>query len=381
MVIKETVTQLSWPQVRAWRLKRQYLNARVSETEMLEVVSMLCGLHAQLMSSAELTLWARIENLHPERVQKALWEERSLVKSWAMRGTLHLFPAQEYGLWQTALTTFRHYLKDSWLRYFGVTREELEQLIAMVAQALDDRILTRQELAEEVARLSGSAELAEKLRESWGAMLKPVTYRGLLCFGPSSGQNVRFTRPDQWLNGSASKLEFTGAEAMLEVLRRFLASYGPVEREDFARWFGISRAEAARLIKQLGQEICVVEVEGLKSWLLTAHLAEIQEASSEGNVRLLPAFDQYVIGTTRQAEYILPGPFKERIYRQQGWISPVILVDGRMEGVWRHEIKGKRVEVQLEPFGEMPSSVKHVAEQEAERLAVYLGKPLELLWK
>jgi Winged helix DNA-binding domain len=58
---------------------------------MLDAVAELAGVHAQLMTSAELTLWARVEGLEPDAVRRALWEERTLVKTWAMRGTLHLF--------------------------------------------------------------------------------------------------------------------------------------------------------------------------------------------------------------------------------------------------------------------------------------------------
>lgn len=72
---------------------------------MLGVVSELCGLHAQVMSSTELSLWARVEGLRSGAVKKALWTDRSLVRMWAMRGTLHLLPASEHALWQAALST------------------------------------------------------------------------------------------------------------------------------------------------------------------------------------------------------------------------------------------------------------------------------------
>jgi hypothetical protein len=97
--------------------------------------------------------------LEPDAVNRALWTDRTLVKTWAMRGTLHLLPAAEYPVWQAALSTYRHYLKDSWLRYFRLTRDQLEQLMSAVAQALDDRQLTREELAAEVVAQTGSAEL------------------------------------------------------------------------------------------------------------------------------------------------------------------------------------------------------------------------------
>ncbi|MBV9281586.1 MAG: AlkZ family DNA glycosylase [Chloroflexi bacterium] len=369
--------RLSWADVMAWRVRRHHLDRRAPREAMLDVVAALCGLQAQLMSSAELALWARVEGLEPEAVQRALWEERSLVKTWAMRGTLHLLPADELLLWQTVLSLDRRYLRPSWLRYFGVSPAELERLIAAVAQALDGRLLTREELAAEVSRLLGSAELGGKLRHSWGTMLKPAAFRGHLCFCPSVGQNVRFTRPDRWLGG-VQQAETDTAEQV--VTRRFLATYGPTTREVFAQWLGTTAARAGALIKALDGEVTPVDLEGIPAWTLTSQLGEIAGAKPPESVRLLPAFDQYVIAASRHASSMLPGPFKDRIYRPQGWISPVLLVDGRMDGVWRHKRTGGRLEVHIEPFVELSPRVRNEVEGEAERLAGFFGARLELVW-
>jgi hypothetical protein len=96
---------------------------------------------------------------------------------------------------------------------------------------------------------------------------------------------------------------------------------------------------------------------------------------------LIPAFDQYVIGASRHAEHLLPGDLRSRVYRPQGWISPVLLVNGFMQGVWRHDIKGSRVEVVVEPFVKVPGWVRSAAAQEADRLAMFLGRNLRLAWK
>src|ERR1700737_129260 len=166
--------RLTWRQVMAWRTQRHHLHRRASRAKMLDVIARIGGLHAQLLSPAELTLWARVEGLDPQAVQHALWQDRSLVKTWAMRGTLHLLPASELTLWQAAFNTDPRYLKPFWLRYFGVTSQELERLVAGIAEALDSRILTREELADEVSRITRSAELGGKIRQSWGTMLKPA---------------------------------------------------------------------------------------------------------------------------------------------------------------------------------------------------------------
>jgi hypothetical protein len=331
------------------------------------------------MSSAELTLWARVEDLEPDAVQEALWKERSLVKTWAMRGTLHLLPASELPIWVGAQGVLkpRHHA-PSWLRYFGLTREEAESLIAAIPEALADRMLTREELAQEVGRLVGSEELGGKLRQSWGALLKPAAFRGHLLFAPSIGQNVRFARPDRWLEDWQP---VDSEEAAREVTRRYLGAYGPATREEFARWFGtVSPARSGRLIEGLGEEVTSVEIEGSQAWMLAEHLPELEATEPLGVVRLLPAFDHYVVAAPRNREAVLPEALKRRVYRSQGWLSPVLLVDGRMEGVWRHERKGERLAVRIEPFGEQPGWVRRAAEGEAERLSRFLGGELDLVW-
>jgi hypothetical protein len=89
-----------WEQVLAFRLRRQRLARRIGREAILQVAADLCGLHAQVMSSAELTLWARVDELRPGDLARELWDERRLVKTWAMRGTLHLLPASDVPVWQ-----------------------------------------------------------------------------------------------------------------------------------------------------------------------------------------------------------------------------------------------------------------------------------------
>jgi hypothetical protein len=189
--------KLTWRQAAAWRVRRHHLDERVSRRKMLEVVRRLCGVHAQLMSSAELTLWARVEDLERATVQRALWEDRTLVKTWAMRGTLHLLPADELAVWHAALGTSRRYLREAaWQKYFGITLKELDRLSEAVAAALDGRVMTREELVQEVTRISGSSVFGSKLAQSsWGTILKPAAFSGRLCFGPSlaaRGSSARF---------------------------------------------------------------------------------------------------------------------------------------------------------------------------------------------
>lgn len=371
--------QLTWAQAAAWRARRHYLNRRAPAARMLAVASRLCGLHAQVLSSAELTLWARVSGLRRGDVQRALWDERTLVKTWAMRGTLHLFPATDLPLWFAALGTSTRYLSPArWEHNFGISLEELYQLTDAVAAALDGRVLTREALVAEIARTSpGLAKLVAE--SSWGTMLKPAALSGRLCFGPSVGARVQFTNPRSWLGGLADGI--SAADATAEVTRRYLAAYGPATAYDLARWWnGGGVAHGRRWLAALGEEVAEVEVGGARAWMLAADARRVRATEPVTSVRLLPGFDQFVVGSSWHAEQLMPGAFRARVFRPQGWISPVLLVDGLMHGVWRHEIKGSRVEVTIEPFARVPARVKRGTAEEAERLADFLGGKLELLW-
>jgi hypothetical protein len=362
----------------AWRAERHHLHRRASRAKMLDVIARIGGLHAQLLSSAELTAWARIEGLDSGAVRHALWEERSLVKTWAMRGTLHLLPSSELTLWQAAFNTDPRYLKPFWLRNFGVSSHELERLVEGIAEALDNRILTREELAGEVSRITGSAELGAKIRQSWGTMLKPAAFLGRLCFAPSASQNVRFTRPDGWVR-DWSRVD--SVLALPEITRRYLSAYGPATREDYARWLGVGAARSKALIADLGADVTAVDVGGTNAWMLAGDVPMARKAELFRSVRLLPAFDRYVVAASLHAVHLLPSDFKKSIYRPQGWISPVLSVNGRMDGVWKYSKKSKGIEVRIEPFVKLPVWARRAAEEEAEGLAKFLGGTLELSWK
>src|ERR671932_164830 len=124
--------RLTWIRAIAWHVQRQHLASRAPRPKLLEVVSDICGLHAQVMSSALLTAWSRVNGLSSDDLTRALWKDRLLVKTWAMRGTLHLLPASEYRSWMDELGMSDRYRTPSWLRYFGVERQELDRVISAI---------------------------------------------------------------------------------------------------------------------------------------------------------------------------------------------------------------------------------------------------------
>jgi hypothetical protein len=330
---------MRWESVLAWRVARQHLAER--STDALGVISDICGLHAQVMSSAQLTLWARVED--PPDVETLLWDQQKLVKTWAMRGTLHLLRTDELPLYVGAQGGLKpRYEQPAWRRHFEVTEEDVQTILTEVPAALKDGPLTREELTQRVHA---------GLSRGYGDLLKPVAFRGDLIFGPSQGQNVRFALPEPFERMDVD-------EATRELARRFLTRYGPATREAFAKWFGApSPAPPGRWIKALGDEVTETEF----GWMLGADLQACEAAEASGVVRLLPAFDQYVVAAPRD-ETATTKP--ERIYRPGGWFSPVLLVDGVMAGVWAREGD----EVTIEPFGRIGKEVRAAAEAEAARL-------------
>jgi hypothetical protein len=345
-------------------MTRHHLVDRAAPADLARVAGELCGLHAQVFSLAELSLWARIDGLPRDAVSEALWTDRSLVKLWAMRGTLHVFPTAELGWWLAALATLPR-------RFGNIDVADVEAITEAVGRALDGRELTREELANEVERLTGSPEYAEWVGSSWGWALKAAAFKGLLCFAPSVGTKVRFTSPASWIREPLDRP--AQVDGLREVARRFLSAYAPAAPEDLAHWWmeGRSARRAAPMLDALGDEAAQIAVEGQPLLALAADLPELSSTSPRNVARLLPAFDPWVIVMVRRPPMI-DLQHVGRVYRQQGWVSPVILVNGRVVGVWSHKRKGRRLAVELEPFDPLPAWANRQLAAEARRLADFL---------
>jgi hypothetical protein len=107
---------LKWYQVHAWRLSQHGLSPRLNSRDVVGAVTRTAGIQAQVMSAAELALCTRVEGLSAQDVRSALWQERTLVRTWAMRGTLHLLSASELPLYVAARDW---HLNASWSNYFA----------------------------------------------------------------------------------------------------------------------------------------------------------------------------------------------------------------------------------------------------------------------
>jgi hypothetical protein len=122
-----------------------------------------------------------------------------------------------------------------------------------------------------------------------------------------------------------------------------------------------------------------VEVDGFPAMALAEDLDGLRAARRRSGVRLLPNFDPYVMGS-RPRTAVVPEAFAAKVSRAAGWISPVLLVDGRAAGVWERSKRRGRLEVRIEPFEPLSPSRRRAAEVEAERLASFLGSSAQVSW-
>lgn len=359
--------ELTWAQVHAFRLRRHHLIDTVPRSGVVPVAKDICGAQAQVMSAAELQIAVRAHATAAD-VKHALWNERSLVKTWLMRGTLHLVPADDLPLYTAAMQGSWIKTRNAWLNYLQITEAQMTRLVDDVAQAMDGTPMTRQEILARVGA-GHSERVRETLSSGWGGMLKPVARRGLLCFGPSRGQSVTFVNPRRWL---ASWREIDPDDAIAEIARRYLRAYGPATRSDFARWWGNWAGAARTAWSRLASELTHVSVDGIPADVLTADLDALSEASIENSAVLLPSFDPYLMGHSHR-DHLFEKAHTSKVSRTAGWISAVVLIEGRVEGTWTHSAGRTTLNINLTPFRRLPAWATSEIRRRARALAAAVG--------
>src|ERR1700680_715230 len=133
------------------RLAHHHLDERAPKAKLADVVGEIGGVQAQVMSAAELQVGVRVD-CRVEDVRDALWKRKALVKTWLMRGTLHLVPAEDLPLYTGAMQTRWMRLRNSWLNYVQLSEPEFRSLVQAIGEALDGDALTREELIARVAK-------------------------------------------------------------------------------------------------------------------------------------------------------------------------------------------------------------------------------------
>ncbi len=326
------------------------------------------------MSCAELQFWARNHALTRAEITLALYDRRSLVKSHFMRQTLHVIPSADFSLFVSAM-------KPSLLKQvhriagkFGVTVDEFDALNSQIVELLRDGPLTQQDLRKRVVPRA-SKRMKAWMSRVWSILRTPIA-EGLICYGPARGTEITYVRTTQWLPHNPKVMD--PVEARKSLLLRYLAAYGPATSRDFAKWSGIGMPEIKEAWGSIEENLAEVTVDGESVWLPRKSMKQLERANlRESVVRLLPAFDPFLLAHAAK-DHLVERTHYKRVYRNQGWISPVILIDGRVAGIWSHARKGGKLSVEVTPFEKFPKKVRARIEEEAASLARFLDSSLAL---
>lgn len=370
--------RLSWAEVCARRLDRHALAAPLQGARPADIVATMCGAHAQILSAAELSIGLRLAGVTRADIREILWTERSLVKTFGPRGTVHLLPTRDLPLWTGALSAIppSHHGHAQDVR---LTPEQTEAVVEAVAAALDDAELTVDELGEEVVARAGSwaGDLVmpafNGMWPRWRQAVGTAAHRGMLCFGPNRGGKVTYTNPHRWLPGFQPA---DGRAAAAEIVRRYLYAYGPATPQQFAQWLGAPRRWAMDLFDCLSGELQQVEIEGCPAWLVAGDI--VVPSAALQSVRLLPYFDAYVVGC-QPRERLFPGRAAQRALTPSGQAGnyPVLLTDGSVAGVWHQRRAGRQLHITVEPFVQLSAPQRRELDNQVERIGEFLeGKPL-----
>lgn len=308
-----------------------------------------------------MAIWARGHHLKQADIQSALGEKRTLVKTSCMRQTLHLLKTSDYSLYISALKRSRLAALHQIMSRFGVTPKEADAMTAAIVAALEKGPQTQPELIQQIVPKVGK-KLKAYIKAAWSIQIfRAALVEGLICYGPPRGSKSTFIRVEQWL---PRQKEIPEAEAKRTLLRRYLGAYGPATARDFSRWSGIPMAEAKPAWEAVPDDMREVQVDGQKSFILGNDYEALAQSNLNDHIlRLLPGFDPFLLGHAEK-NHLLDMRHYKRVYRAAGWITPTVLLNGKIVGVWSHARNTDHAVLRLELFEKITK--KHRAQIEAE---------------
>lgn len=353
----------------AWRALRMHAQglAGVRATDVYAVVRSLVGVQAQDWRFAPLAIRARSSGLLAADVDRARDEERSIVWTWAMRGTLHLIAAQDVA-WMVGLLgpVFAAAGRRRRLA-LGLDDELCARALVTIRALLDEHgPLTRAQL---VRRLAEREVQIDPAVQAPAHLVAYAAMRGLICRGAPLGAEPTYVLLDSWLGTPIEAVE--PDRALAELARRYLAAYGPAAPEDFAAWSGLGVRRARRGVELIAGELRGVSTVGGPAWML-AHADADAPALPAAHVALLGHFDPYLLGY-RNRDLVLDPRFARRIQAGGGFIKPVVLAGGRVVGTWRGQRRDRATAIEVDPFEELDADVQAGIEREHADVARFLA--------
>ena len=342
---------ITWAAVTARRMARQHLVAPAPSIE--AAVTAMVSAHAQVASAAEIAIGLRTAGTTRADVRAAV-ADGSLTKTVGLRGTVHLLPTRDLGLWLGALDS----LPDSTGLPVAARLEpdQLAAVIEAIGAALDGADLTADELDELVVAATGpwAADPVVPAFGGWWPRWRQAIARaasaGALAYGAGRGPKVTYTRPPAFV---------VPDDPAVLLLQQYLHSYGPATQREFAQWLNAPAGWAQSVFARA--ELETVEVEGEERSVNHGD-GGFTDAPASG-IRLLPYFDPYAVGSHPRS-VLFPGRAAERaLGRGQAGVFPVVLVDGVVGGVWHLKRTGARVALTVEPLVALPDRLDECVER------------------
>jgi len=318
----------------------------------LEAVARVVGVQAQDSSAARLGIRARSDGLDAQTLDHAISVSRSIIRTWAMRGTLHMLAAADVH-WVVGLIGHRFIGKYRRTRLaLGLTDALLERAVDTLPAVLRGSApVTRSELVD---RLRNAGVKISAKGQAPAHLVVVASLQGILCCGPDtdSGKST-YVLLDEWVPRQNGK----PADPLAELARRYLLGHGPASASDFAAWSGLPTVEAREAIGRVADNFEEAVIHGESAWF------QVPAGSGAHCVRLLGGFDVYLLAY-RQRAFALDPLHSARVHPGGGLIRPVVLVDGHVEGTW-HWRNGQ---LGVEWFGQE----RHGFAQEADDVARFL---------
>ncbi len=334
-----------------------------------QVVKEVCGIQAQDASAATLAVRARSVGVVVADIERERVQDRTIIRTWGPRGTLHLLASDDIG-WLIPLLGPVFVAGDRKRREeLGLDEDICARGIHIIRNVLANQgPLTRAELVEQLAihgiLLEGQAR---------PHLLFRAALEGIICLGPDRGTEPTYVLLNDWIDQQHTGHPLSEDEAYAELTRRYLSAYGPTTPEDQAAWSGLPLSKTRAAWQRIEDELLGVETAGSPIWMLKTQALWLEELpASTSIVRLLPRFDIYLLGYQKR-DIVVPSQFAKRINAGGGIVHPTVLVDGRTVGTWKSKREKNHLVVMVEPFEQLAPQIDEGLEAETEDIARFLG--------
>jgi hypothetical protein len=340
------------------RMTRQGLASRGNGAS-AQVASSAVGLQAQDLASARLGVRARTNAVDEASVVKAGDIERSVVRTWLMRATVHLVAAED-AKWMAELfgpMIERRFMNVRW-RELGITADVIDGAIPHAREVLAGRELTRHKITAELAsrgvRLAPDGQAATHL-------LLALSARGVTCRASDRGRDTTFALLDDWVGAASAP-----PDPLAELARRYFKAFGPATAADFTTWSGLPSAVA---IKAIRDELTEVEFDGRRGWTF----GDVEPVTG---FRLLPMFDNYLLAYRDRTALLDPG-LHNQVY-VGGIIKATVVTDGRIIGTWRLARSARSRRIEVTAFKALTRAHRRELDRERADMELFFGGALDL---